>query len=339
MSGGVDSTVVARLLIEQGYRVHGFFMLLPLPGLNQQISKVKLVAERLQIPLHFVDFKDRFSQSIITYFIDSYKNGLTPNPCVVCNELIKCGKLLDEMATHGMERMATGHYAQIVHTTDRAELHRAVDPAKDQSYFLCRLSNQQLDRLILPLGSWHKADVYERAAEIGFSHFDGQESQDVCFLNEKNLPDFLQERGVESSPGEIISCEDEVLGTHKGIWQYTIGQRRGLGLPDATPWYVTGLDPVNNRVIIGKNDSLFLGKLLLSDVRWAITQPQTWEGRVQLRSRHKTAQAVITSLSDNRWLVEFTEPQRAISPGQFAVFYQENRVMGSGVINTTKVTS
>lgn len=335
MSGGVDSTVVASLLLEQNYQVHGFFMLLPLPGLEQQLSKVRLVADQLQIPLHFVDFKKVFSQSIISYFINSYTKGLTPNPCVVCNELIKCGRLLDAMANQGMEKMATGHYGQIIHGNGRAELHRAADPAKDQSYFLCRLSQSQLDRLILPLGTWTKADVFSRAEKIGFSHFDGQESQDVCFLSGQNLPDFLEGHEVKSQAGDITTNTGHVLGRHRGIWQYTVGQRRGLGLPDATPWYVTGIDPDNNRVIIGKNETLFQTVLNVSDVRWTIPPPQAWQGKVQLRSRHRAAQAKVSPQSNDLWQIVFSQPQRAISPGQFAVFYQENRLVGSGIITSS----
>ncbi len=205
MSGGVDSTVTAGLLLEQGYSVHGFFMLLPLPGLERQISKVKLVTERLQIPLHLVDLRDQFKQTIISYFVDSYRQGLTPNPCVVCNRMIKCGQLMKEMAEQGMDKMATGHYARILNEDGRSVLHRAVDPAKDQSYFLCRLSAEQLDRLILPLGGWKKTAVFQRAQEMGFTHFDGQESQDVCFLADKDLTTFLEGQGVKSSRGEMVT--------------------------------------------------------------------------------------------------------------------------------------
>jgi len=334
MSGGVDSTVTAGLLLEQGYPVHGFFMLLPLPELEQQVSKVRLVAERLQIPLHLVDLRDRFKQSIISYFVDSYRQGVTPNPCVVCNRIIKCGQLLQEMTAQGMDKMATGHYARIVRENGRPVLHRPVDPAKDQSYFLCRLSAEQLDRLILPLGDWDKAAVFQRARQMGFSHFDGQESQDVCFLSGQDLATFLENQDVKSSPGEITTRDSRILGSHRGIWKYTVGQRRGLGLPDTTPWYVIGLDAAKNRVIVGKNEDLFLRDLQLRDVQWAIQPPERWSGRVQLRSRHRAAEAQILPTNTANRQVHFEEPQRAITPGQFAVFYQDNRVVGSGIIDT-----
>jgi len=333
MSGGVDSTVTAGLLLEQGCRVHAFFMLLPLPGLEEQVSRVRLVTDRLQIPLHLVDLRDRFKESIISYFVDAYRQGLTPNPCVVCNKIIKCGLLMDEMAAQGMDRMATGHYAQIINQQGQTWLKRAADPAKDQSYFLCRLSGRQLDRLILPLGEWKKTAVFERAQTMGFSHFNNKESQDVCFLADKKLAAFLAEQDVKSSPGEITTGNGEVVGSHQGIWKYTVGQRRGLSLPDATPWYVTGLDAEQNRVIIGKNEDLFLRELQIRDVRWAINAPEKWTGCIQLRSRHRAAAGQVLLQDDTRVQVRFNNPQRAITPGQFAVFYQDDLVIGSGIID------
>jgi tRNA-specific 2-thiouridylase len=335
MSGGVDSTVTAGLLLEQGYSVHGFFMLLPLAGLEQQISKVKQITQCLQIQLHLVDLREQFSQTIISYFVDSYRQGLTPNPCVVCNLMIKCGQLMQVMTAKGMDKMATGHYARILHEDGRAVLHRAEDPAKDQSYFFCRLSAEQLEHLVLPLGDWKKTDVFLRAQEMGFNHFDGRESQDVCFLADQDLATFLEGRGVKSRQGEITTKDGQVLGNHGGIWKYTVGQRRGLGLPDATPWYVTTLDAEKNRVVIGKNEELFQHDVLLRDVQWAIPQPEEWEGRVQLRSTHLASAAQVLPINISSWQVRFAEPQRAITPGQYAVFYQDDQVIGSGIIDST----
>jgi len=332
MSGGVDSTVAADLLLEQGFSVHGFFMLLPLPGLEEQISRVTEVARRLQIPLHCVDLREQFSTTIINHFVDSYRRGLTPNPCVSCNQMIKCGQLMEEMAALGMDKMATGHYARTGDRNGQAILQRAVDPAKDQSYFLCRLSAKQLDRLILPLGNWGKTAVYQRARAMGFTHFEGTESQDVCFLANRELPSFLTEQGLTGTDGEIVTEDGKVLGNHRGIWYYTVGQRRGLGIPDTTPWYVTALNVAANRVIIGKNDQLFHHNLLLRNVQWSIRAPKRWQGRVQIRSRHRAAEAEIRPLEKDRVLVHFAEPQRAITPGQFAVFYRDEQVTGSGII-------
>lgn len=242
---------------------------------------------------------------------------------------------MEAMTAKGMDKMATGHYARIQHKADangQATLRRATDPTKDQSYFLCRLSGEQLDRLVLPLGDWKKSSVFQRAKEMGFSHFNGTESQDVCFLADQDLAGFLAAQGVKSRSGEISTASGQVHGSHNGIWKYTVGQRRGLGIPDATPWYVTGLDAQQNRVIIGKNDDLFLQDLLLQDVEWHIQPSETWQGKIQLRSRHRPAEAQVKPVKGGCWQVHFDEPQRAITPGQFAVFYQDDRVIGSGVI-------
>ncbi len=345
MSGGVDSTVAAGLLLEQGFEVHGFFMLLPLPGLDEQVSKVQLVADQLGIPLHLIDMQQPFKQEIISYFIRSYQQGTTPNPCVICNRLIKCGRLMEEMAARGMSKMATGHYARIRQTgsDNRFIIQRPTDPTKDQSYFLCRLTGNQLGRLVLPLGDWYKKDVFIRAKQMGFSIFDGSESQDVCFLAGQTLPSFLEQQGVESSPGEITSRRGKVYASHRGIWKYTVGQRRGLGIPDTTPWYVTGLDAEKNRVIIGKNKDLMQNELLLTEVQWQIKEPEQWQGLVQLRSRHRAAEAEVLAVAQDsgapamekehrQWRVRFKEAQRAITPGQFAVFYQDDQLIGSGII-------
>ena len=332
MSGGVDSTVVAGQLLAQGHTVHGFYMLLPLAGVEEQVRKVKKVAAQLDIPLHIIDLGSQFTDAVISTFINAYRNGLTPNPCVICNEHIKCGQLLDAVTDQGMEYMATGHYAQIKQQNGDIRLHRGIDPIKDQSYFLCRLQKEQLSRLILPLGSMEKKDVFQQAAAMGFTQFNGQESQDVCFLQQQTLPLFLQSKGVKAECGDITTKSGKILGQHQGIWQYTVGQRRGLGLPDATPWYVTRLDPLTNRVIVGKNDELFQRTVLLCSVQWAIPEPVKWCGRVQLRSRHQAASASVSATAQGEWQALFDEPQRAITPGQFAVFYDDDSVAGSGII-------
>ena len=332
MSGGVDSTVTAALLIEQGHRVHGFFMLLPLDGLEQQVRRVRDVADRLSVPLHLVDLRTTFEREIIGYFIDSYRHGLTPNPCVVCNRSIKFGRLLEEMREQGMEQVATGHYAGLVHHRGRPLLRRAVDRNKDQSYFLGRLSRRQLAQLVLPLDGLEKRRVFALARELGFGQFNGTESQDVCFLANGPLRDFLHSRGLTEQRGDIVSSSGRVLGSHQGIWKYTVGQRRGLGIPDTTPWYVTGLDPEHNRVIIGKNEDLLHRHVLLDQVLWHIPRPDSWQGMVQLRSRHRAAAAEVIPRGSDRWLVSFCTPQRAITPGQFAVFYDNDLLVGSGCI-------
>ena len=335
MSGGVDSTVTAAILLEQGFSVHGFFMKLPLPGLDEQIRKVQKVADRLKIPLHLVEMEEEFRKRIIAYFTDSYCQGRTPNPCVVCNREIKFGLLTEAILAQGMDKAATGHYAgthRVNGRNDNILLRRGKDPRKDQSYFLCRLSSQQLQQTLFPLADYCKKDIFLRAQDFGFTQFGGDESQDVCFLAHQNLAAFLAEQGMKSMSGEIATKDGRVLGSHEGSWKYTVGQRRGLGIPDATPWYVVGLDAENNRVIVGKNDELFQRELLLSDVQWQLELPIPWQGKVQLRSRHQAAEAEVSPVENGNWRVRFKEPQRAVTPGQFAVLYQEDMVVASGVI-------
>ncbi|RWX46249.1 tRNA (5-methylaminomethyl-2-thiouridylate)-methyltransferase [Candidatus Electrothrix aarhusensis] len=335
MSGGVDSTVAAAILLEQGFSVHGFFMQLPLPGLDEQIRKVQRVADDLGIPLHLVEMEEEFRKRVIAYFTDSYCQGRTPNPCVVCNQEIKFDLLTEAILAQGMDKTATGHYAgiyQVNGINGTALLQRGKDPKKDQSYFLCRLSSQQLEHTLFPLADHCKKDIFLRAQDFGFTQFGGDESQDVCFLANQNLATFLSEQGLKSMRGEIATEDGKVLGSHEGIWKYTVGQRRGLGIPDATPWYVIKLDAKSNRVIIGKNDELFQRELLLSDVQWQLELPIPWQGKVQLRSRHQAAEAEVSPVENGNWRVRFKESQRAVTPGQFAVLYQEDMVVASGVI-------
>ncbi len=335
MSGGVDSTVTALLLREQGYDVHGFFMRLPVAEGEQQIRRVREIAETIDIALELVDMREPFSKKIISYFIKQYTRGKTPNPCVLCNKTIKFGVLLEIMLSRGMDKGATGHYARISHDpVNGYHLLRGQDPKKDQSYFLSRLEQQQLSNILFPLGSWHKQDVYAKAESLGLTGFSGNESQDVCFLS-TGLQEFLSGQGVEEQVGEIHSLDGRMLGQHSGISHYTIGQRRGLGLPDATPWYVVGLDPEKNRVLVGKNDDLFTKEIIISDLQWnAPDLPLPRQGLVQLRSRHQPAGALLEQTAENRWLIRCSEPQRAVTPGQFAVFYEDDMVIGSGIITT-----
>ena len=332
MSGGVDSTVAALLLREKGYSIHGFFMKLPLEQHETLGQRVQTIADRLAIPLHCVDMRQTFSASIIRYFIESYQCGETPNPCVRCNQQMKFGLLADYMMEQGMERIATGHYANIVHSGAHSYIARAADWKKDQSYFLARLQPPQIERILFPLGGCTKTQVYAKAESMGL-HFSGEESQDICFLK-SSLTSFFVQHDVPPREGIIATADGTVLGTHRGCWNYTIGQRRGLGLPDATPWYVIALDGTNNRVIVGKKDELMRQACSLRSLQWVHEAPELpWRGLVQLRSRHTPVQSVLTSSQQGVFQHQFDRPQRAITPGQFAVFYQDNMVVGSAVIS------
>jgi len=334
MSGGVDSTVSAALLQKQGYTVQGFFMHLPLTDVQNQIERVRSVTQQLSVPLHIIDMRKIFSDTVIRSFVDQYRRGRTPNPCVICNQQIKFGALMQSMRSRGIDLMATGHYARIQRNSEnRTVLLRGRDPKKDQSYFLCRLTAKQLNRLIFPLGEQTKKNARQLASDMGLRGVHGSESQDVCFLAGRSVADFFKTQEIPDRPGNMETTSGRILGRHRGIWNYTIGQRRGLDLPDATPWYVKDLDAQNNRVIVCKNDELMSRSLLLCDVLWAGRTPSLpWHGPVQLRSRHHPSPARITPDTEGRWRVAFDKPQRAVTPGQFAVFYQGEEVRGSGII-------
>jgi len=332
MSGGVDSTVAASLLKDQGFTVRGFFMLLPLANLIEQQRRVEEVARRLSIPLTLVDLRQPFTDQIIAAFINDYRGGQTPNPCIQCNQGIKFGHFAQAMRAAGMDRVATGHYARVERVGGAPVLARGVDRVKDQSYFLARLCPAQLEAVIFPLGDWTKAQVYQRAQSLGFQ-FRGEESQDVCFLSQGLAP-FLSQNGVEERIGPIHALDNTPLGEHRGVWNYTIGQRRGLGLPDATPWYVVGIDGPGNRVIVGKHSDLFQSVCMVQDLHWTPAPPPwPWQGLVQLRSRQSPALAELSPAGPDRWQLRFASCQRAITPGQYAVFYQEDRVVGSARIS------
>ena len=339
MSGGVDSTVAAALLQENGHPVEGVFLSLAQPDLAFQIDRVSKIAHRLGIPFTVLDLRTTFEQEVLDYFTKSYYAGRTPNPCIVCNRTIKFGKLLDTVLAGASpsRHLATGHYARVQQDdTGRTRLLRGQDPKKDQSYFLCQLRQNQLSRLCFPLGSYAKEAVYELALRFGFTEFrERQESQDVCFLKNLSIAEFLAARSrVAPAQGDIVTMAGRHIGRHSGICGFTVGQRRGLGIPDTTPYYVVALDALNNQVIVGKENDLWHRKLLIQDVNWLSGSPpalpQAFD--VKIRYRHAPASAVVRHAAENGLEVEFSEPQRAITPGQFAALYQGDALLAGAEI-------
>jgi tRNA-specific 2-thiouridylase len=333
MSGGVDSSVTAALLQQRGYTVVGVFMLLAQADGLIQAERARRIADSLGICLEVVDLAAEFKRQVLDYFSGAYQAGKTPNPCVVCNRTIKFGLLREFGRSLGITAMATGHYARTAVGPDgRVRLLTGLDPKKDQSYFLAALGQQQLAGLSFPLGETTKEEVYRAAAELGLSGLHSAESQDICFLHGRNLSDFFA--GLPLRPGDFVTRSGEVRGRHQGIHLYTVGQRRGLGIPDATPYYVVGLDPVGNQVVIGKEEDLWQDRLTLAEMRWtagvAPELPQSF--MVKIRYRHAAAPALVSQESDGSYSIKFTAPQRAITPGQFAVLYQDDEVIGSGAI-------
>ncbi len=334
LSGGVDSTSAALLLRDQ-YSVTGFFMQLAQPNLEEQTEQAIKIAERLAIPLKIIDLGEAFERHVLQYFSQSYFSGFTPNPCIICNHDIKFGLLLDAVLSAGMDKIATGHYARITFHNDIYHLLTGVDQTKDQSYFLSRLAQRQLANVLFPLGNLQKNAIYEFAEKHGFTGFRGKESQDVCFLENTRVADFLKIRKPDGYPrGQIKDLNGNILGEHDGIANYTIGQRRGLGISGPYPYYVLRLDATTNSVIVGKRDDLYHQELLLHNLHLLSGSSEIPENMltVKIRSTHKGAAARLFQHDEDKYRLCFTEPQRAVTPGQFAVFYRNDELLGSAEI-------
>ncbi len=334
MSGGVDSTACA-LLLRDHYQVEGFFMHLAQPDFTAQEERVQSIAARLGIPLHVIDLRRPFAEKVLNYFSDSYFKGLTPNPCVICNREIKFGLFMHAMLASGMTAMATGHYARIQKTGTAYRLYKGTDRKKDQSYFLSRLSREQLAKSIFPLGDRTKESTYHFVKEHGFDDFHGLESQDVCFLANNEIGNFLEDRasGIDTV-GPIISTSGKRLGSHRGLFRYTIGQRRGLGIAFESPLYVVGLDVAANAVIVGGNQELLRDRILAEKFHWLAGSAPDKDKlyTVRIRYSHPGSIAKLALHADGSGEILFDAPQRAITPGQFAVVYDESQLLGSGII-------
>ncbi len=334
ISGGVDSTVTAKILLNDGFEVHGLFMNLGQPDFNGQLAKVEKICQQLGILFTVVDVQDLFQELVIDYFCDSYFAGRTPNPCVICNPGVKCGELVRHARLHGCAALATGHYVRKVETEAGWLLGKGVDGSKDQSYFLCGLFQEQLEFLQFPLGEIRKEVVYEMAESFGFRGFRGQESQDVCFLQDQSVQDFLASHAEQKGiPGEIIDREGSTLGRHAGIENYTIGQRKGLGVSASHPLYVVGLDRQANQVLVGSSDALFQQSLRVASLHWLVGIEPRLPAQYLVKIRYRHAGALAQVVKDGEgYVLTFIEPQRAITPGQFVVLYDDDLLLGSGEI-------
>ena len=348
MSGGVDSSVAAALLHQQGEEVIG--ITLQLWGKDVCVSSgthlccsvrdaldAKSVAKRLGIRHEVLELADAFRTHVIDYFVSSYAHGLTPNPCIACNDHIKFGSLLEQAEALGAECVATGHYAQTSYDAARGRyvLRQACDVSKDQSYVLFGLTQEQLRRARFPVGSLSKAAVREIARALGFVTADKPDSQDVCFVRDRNKNGFLQrELNASSEPGPVVDSDGHVLGTHQGLLGYTIGQREGLGIAVGTPMYVVAMDRPHNRLVVGTRDKLLKRECVVVKLNWVSIEPPTGSLRasVKIRTRHEPAAATITPQEHGSCLVEFEEPQSAVTPGQAAVLYDGDVLLGGGWI-------
>ena len=370
MSGGVDSSAAALLLRRQGYDVVGLFMrsgaaeesacavsspentgtgLLPIvtPRANRQgccsavdAADARRVADSLDIPFHALNFQDAFGR-IKDYFADEYLAGRTPNPCVMCNNWLKFGKLWDFARQVGADHIATGHYArieQVAATTDQAALVPALvrgrDRSKDQSYVLFGIRSTLLDRILFPVGGHEKHEIRELAREAGLKTAEKPDSQEICFVPDNDYAGFLQRyRGQQETSGELVDTAGNVLGQHDGYERYTIGQRKRLGITFGERRFVVGIDPDTRRVTIGRHEDLSRDILEANRLNWLVPDlPATFQCHAQIRYRHEPAVCEVERLDEDRLRVRFESPQFGVAPGQAVVLYDGDRVLGGGWI-------
>jgi tRNA-specific 2-thiouridylase len=340
LSGGMDSFYAARVLKDEGWDVVGIHLLIPIPPQEgtKKIKALGLISTELGIPLFFLDVKKYFQERVIDYFITSYCLGITPNPCVVCNHLIKFEQIIAWIDERGIDYLATGHYARVGKNAHGGylELLKGRDRQKDQAYFLHRLGQSHLSRTVFPLGDMTKVEVYHKSEGRGLLHSFHSESQEICFIPDNDYRAVVKRQIKEEqlSSGDIIDLNGNVLGVHSGTFAYTIGQRHGIGVASGEPLYVCEIKPERNEIVVAPRERLFSTSLTAEEFHWIGHQPDKKEIRVQaqIRYRHEPADAVLTMFSKNVASCEFDEPQWAITPGQALVCYDGERVLGGGWI-------
>lgn len=363
MSGGVDSSLAAFLLKEKGYQVVGISMKLwdfkevggdPYPDGKccsvEALNDARAVCEKMKIPHYVVDFKDEFKKKVILNFVGEYKKGRTPNPCIICNTEIKWRCLWEKAKALGAEYLATGHYAKIKYdqNSKRFLLLKGIDPARDQSYALWGLSQGNLARTVFPLGNLTKKEVRAKAKKHELKVAEKAESQEICFVADDDYPRFIKEwlgsqgegarnkrQGKKIQPGLIFNLRGEKIGEHKGIPFYTIGQRRGLSIALGRPLYVVRIEADKNAIYVGEDSDLFRSTFIISRLNWIAFDnlEKKIDCGIKIRYQHQPQKGIISLLTKDEVLVKFEKPERAITPGQSAVFYQDDVVLGGGIID------
>lgn len=346
MSGGVDSSVAAYLLKEQGYDVIGITMQIWQEDKEYEereggccslsaVDDARRVAQKLDIPFYVLNFRDSFKRNVIDYFVDEYIQGRTPNPCIACNKYLKFNELLQKAKGIGADYVATGHYAKIEKRDGRLQLIRSKDDKKDQTYALYNLTQEQLEHTLMPCGDFTKDRIREIAKEIGLDVHNKKDSEEICFIPDNNHGRYICEAAPNKvRPGNFVDKHGNVLGQHKGIVYYTIGQRKGLGLALGRPVFVTDINPVTNTVVVGPEEDIFKTSLVCKDINLIsidkLEGPMEVEAKIRYSAR--PAKATISPMENGRVKVSFEDKQRAITKGQSVVFYKEDLVVGGGII-------
>ena len=350
MSGGVDSSVAAWLLKEQGYDVIGVTMQIWQDEDNEvqeenggccglsAVDDARRVASSIGIPYYVMNFKQEFQKNVIDYFTEEYLNGRTPNPCIACNRYVKWEALLQRSLSIGADYIATGHYARIDKLPNgRYAIRRSATLAKDQTYALYNLTQEQLAHTLMPVGNYSKDKIREMAEEIGLQVANKPDSQDICFVPDHDYASFItQETGKESKPGNFVDEEGNIMGQHRGLIHYTIGQRKGLGISSSTPIFVKELRPQTNEVVLCKSERLFSCDCHVDNINYMAEEKLTGPVKAigKIRYSHAGAPCTLYPQPDGTLLAQFDEPQRAMTPGQAAVFYQDDHVLCGGTIET-----
>jgi len=344
LSGGVDSSVAAALLAEQGYVVVGVMFRLWAEGTQERpnrcctpeaVARARAVSRKLGIPFEYIDVRDSFREAVVEYFVAEYAAARTPNPCVRCNRDVRFPALLHWAAGRDAKFVATGHYARIRKVDERYQLLRGRDPLKDQSYVLHTLTQRQLGHILFPLGGLLKEEVRAIARERGLAVADQAESQDVCFLADEDYRRFIRQRLPETTrPGPIVNLAGDLLGQHEGLVNYTVGQRKGIGVAASQPLYVLSLDPGRNALIVGPAESLEQEECRVDQMHCISGRvpPEPFSAEAKIRYRHHEVPVVATPLPQDRLHVRFSRPQRGVTPGQYLVLYDGPAVLGGGVI-------
>lgn len=337
MSGGVDSSLAAALMVQAGHDVAGITMEL-LPGTDASsdaVASAAHVCEVLGIPHHVVDCRDVFERAVVGPFAALYAAGSTPNPCVTCNDLIKFGALFDYSCELGAQTLATGHYARVTYEDSRCWLERGTDPSKDQSYFLYRLTEPVIEHTAFPLGGMNKVEVRRLAHALGLPSSQRRDSQDVCFLAGQGHTGLVSERHPHAAEaGDIVDARSLVLGRHRGLVNYTVGQRKGLGIASSEPLYVIAIDAAANRVVVGGAGEAPQGEIVAGDIIWRV-EDEEMPVEIQTRYRMKALPALARKV-DDALVIRPLEPVGAVAPGQAVVCYSGDRVIGGGAIRCVR---